>query len=368
MMARRFLPRDIDELVFWYERFISPLALIGGFLADNYILLRRVDLWTTDALFGFYLFASAAAIIFLNAAEAGRIRSPRVLSLVPFMPVVIQFSIGGLFSGFLSLYSRSAAFAGSWVFVAIVAILLLSNERFLRWYRRLVFQVSLYFVVLYSFLIFFLPVVFKRIGADMFLWSGAVSGVGISVFVVLIYLVAPARVREARVNLVATILSLTLLFNMLYFANLIPPLPLALKSGGLYHSVLHQTDGAYLLEGEEIPWYEAFLRYNLTFHKVPGESVYAFTAIFAPTGLTTTIVHEWQLYDAATNTWNTVADIPFDITGGRDGGYRGWSGKFDPAPGSWRVNVLTPTGQLITRISFTVVDASTSPTLVETTL
>lgn len=367
MIARRFLPKDTQELIWWYERFISPIALIGGFVADNLILLRRVDLWTTDALFGFYLLAAASGIIYLNAAEGGRFRSERALALVPWMPVIIQFSIGGLFSGFLSLYSRSAAFYGSWVFVVIVALLLLSNERFHRLYRKLSFQVSLYFVVLYSFLIFFLPVVFRRIGPDMFLFSGAVTLGAIVAFIALLAWVAPLRVREAWVNILASVAALTLMFNILYFANLIPPLPLSLKAGGLYHSIVHETDGTYTLLGEEVPWYESFLRYNLIFRKSPGESVYALTAIFAPTGLTTMIVHQWQRLEP-TGEWTTTAEIPFQITGGRDGGYRGWSGKYDPTPGSWRVNVLTPSGQLITRIGFTVQEASTTPILEQTTL
>jgi hypothetical protein len=49
MIARRFLPRDTQELVLWYERFISPLALIGGFISDNLILLRRIGSPEIDA-------------------------------------------------------------------------------------------------------------------------------------------------------------------------------------------------------------------------------------------------------------------------------------------------------------------------------
>lgn len=368
MIARRFLPKDVRELVHWYERYISPIGLIGGFVADNLILLKRVDVWTTNALLGTYLIVSALGIVFINAAESGRVRSERLIALMPFVPVVMQFSMGGLLSGYLSLYSRSAAFGGSWVFVVIVALLLLSNERFIRFYSRLSFQVSLYFVVLYSFFIFFLPVIFKRIGSDMFVISGALSLGLIAAFQVLLAHVAPAREKEARTAIARAVAIIFIVFNVLYFENLIPPLPLALKAGGLYHSVVHEPDGTYVLEGEEVPWYESFLRYNLTFHRVPGESAYVFTSIFAPAGLTTTIIHEWQRFDVPTNLWVTVADIPFQINGGRDAGYRGYTGKFDPAAGKWRVNVLTPTGQIITRISFTVVDATTSPDLVQSTL
>jgi len=368
MIARRFLPKNVRELVHWYERYLSPIGLIGGFVADNLILLRRVDVWTTNALLGSYLIIAALGIVFINAAESGRVKSNRLLALVPFVPVVVQFSMGGLFSGYLSLYSRSAAFGGSWVFVVIVALLLLSNERFIRFYTRLPFQVSLYFVVLYSFLIFFLPVVFKRIGPDMFVISGVLSLGIIAAFQVLLAHVAPLREKEARTAIARSVVIIGLIFNILYFENLIPPLPLALKAGGLYHRVVHEPSGMYVLEGEEVPWYESFLRYNLTFHRVPGERAYVFTSIFAPEGLTTTIIHQWQRFDTTTNAWVTTADIPFQISGGRDAGYRGYTGKFDPAAGKWRVNVLTPTGQIITRISFTVVDATTTPRLVQSVL
>lgn len=368
MIARRFLPKDTQELVRWYERYISPLALIGGFIADNLILLRRVDLWTTNALLGSYLVIAAASILFLNAAEEGKVRRTWLLKIVPFIPVVMQFSIGGLFSGYLSLYSRSAAFAGSWVFVTAVALLLLGNERFIRLYYRLAFQVSLYFFVLYSFFIFFLPVVFHRIGFDMFLYAGVASVTLTAALMFLLSRVSPQRLRAGLSRIAQVVVSTFILFNLLYVGNLIPPLPLALKAGGLYHSVVREPDGTYSLTGEEVPWYEAYLRYNLVFHKVPGESAYVFTAIFAPTDLTTVIIHEWQHYDVGTGSWKTVADIPFEITGGRDGGYRGYSGKYDPEPGKWRVNVQTPSGQLITRISFTVEEASSSPALIGSSL
>ena len=85
---------------------------------------------------------------------------------------MIQFAFGGLFSGFLSLYSRSASFALSWIFVLVLAFLLLGNERFRKLYVRLSFQIPLYFTVLLSFFAFFLPVVFRSIGPWMFVASG----------------------------------------------------------------------------------------------------------------------------------------------------------------------------------------------------
>ena len=62
MVIRRYLPKDVEELVHWYERYISPLSLVAGFLADNFILLRRVDLWRSNALLFSYLIVAAAGI------------------------------------------------------------------------------------------------------------------------------------------------------------------------------------------------------------------------------------------------------------------------------------------------------------------
>src|SRR3989344_3728797 len=65
-----------------------------------------------------------------------------------------------------------AAVAASWIFVILLAALLLANERFVRFYMRFAFQVGIFFTTLFSFLIFFLPVIFHRIGPYMFFASG----------------------------------------------------------------------------------------------------------------------------------------------------------------------------------------------------
>ena len=39
----------------------------------------------------------------------------------------------------------------------------------------------------------------------------------------------------------AWMLSVVLIVNILYFANLIPPVPLALKDAGIYHQVNHNS-------------------------------------------------------------------------------------------------------------------------------
>jgi hypothetical protein len=351
-MARRYLPKSVEELAEWYMRYVSPLSLIGGFLADNLFLLRRVDLWTSNVLLFSYLAVAALCIILYNLIESGRLRSAFFLKVVPLVPVVAQFAFGGLFSAYLSLYSRSAALPVSWIFVVGIAALLIGNERFVKLYRRFSFQIAMYFTVLYSFLIFFLPVLFNEIGPFMFFAAGLCALVALSVFVRIIFILIPERVSE-RTALARAVAIIFIVFNALYFLNAIPPLPLALKDAGVYHSI-ERTPSEYVLTYEPLPWYEQFLPYNTVFHKAPGEPVYVWSAVFAPTGLTTTIFHEWQHYDDAQNEWVTEQMIQFSILGGRDGGYRGYSARPNPEAGAWRVNVITQYGQIIGRISFTI--------------
>ena len=149
--------------------------------------------------------------------------------------------------------------------------------------------------------------------------------------------------------------------NVLYFTNIIPPVPLSMKDGGVYHLVERMEDGTYSLETEPRKWYEFFKRERL--HHVAGEPVYVFSSIFAPTDINTNIFHRWQYFDTQKNKWITASMIQFPIIGGRDSGYRGYSLKRAVFPGKWRVDVITERKQVVGRISFDIVDTKEKPIL-----
>jgi len=363
-MIRRYLPKSTEELIHWYERYMSPLALITGFLVDNFFLLDRVDVVLGNVLLVSYLGVAALAIATLHYIESGRVQNAAVLSLAPFIPVTMQFAFGALFSGYLALYSRSASIAISWIFVIAIASLLIGNERFRRLYTKAVFQIGIWFTALFSFLIFFLPVVLRTIGPWVFLLAGAVSIALVAAFLGGLYRLVPERVTAMRTTALRAIALIFITFNVLYFTNLIPPLPLSLKDAGVYHSV-SRTGWEYHLLAEPLPWYRSFLNYNTTYHRYRGEGAYVFTSVFAPSGLSTIILHEWQYYDPAMRDWVTKSTLQFSIYGGQDKGFRGYTKKSSLQEGSWRVNVLTQYGQLIGRVKFTVINSPEKPELIE---
>lgn len=346
------LPRSTEELLHWYERFISPLTLIVAFTIDT-LAFRRVDLLLSNLLLFGYLAIAATAILAYHLIQSGHARGKFFLTILPFTPVLMQFGFGGLFSAFVILYSQSAAYAASWIFIAGLAVLLISNERFRKLYTDFVFQSSVFFGVLLSFLIFFLPVISGRIGIEMFFGSQVVAVLVMVLFVKLFASVIPEMYRSSRRKLLRSIFSILLLFNLLYFVNVIPPLPLALKEATVAHSV-ERVSGNYELTVEPLKWYERYLRYNTVFHRTNSEPVYVFTSVFAPTRLSTTVTHEWEYYDHVRESWDLVSRVSYPIQGGRDGGYRGYTREDALVPGDWRVNVRAADGRLIGRVGFTI--------------
>jgi hypothetical protein len=345
------LPRSTEELLQWHERYISPLTLVIGFTLDA-VIFRNVDLVASNILLFVHLCIAASGIVLFHLVHSGYLRSKFFLQFLPFVPSLIQFSFGALFGGFVILYSQSAAYATSWIFIAILAALLIGNERFRRLYTQFAFQATIYFAVLISFCVFFLPIIFLRIGTEIFLFSEAVALVATLFLLRTFAYFAPQIVHAARWTLLKSIGSILLIFNVLYFTNAIPPIPLALKDAQVAHGLSRAGD-IYMLEAEPLLWYQQYLNYNTTFHRAPGERIYVFSAIYAPARLSTTITHEWEYYDESAGKWILKSSVPFPISGGRESGYRGYTISNSAEEGAWRVNVRNGE-KLVGRVSFTV--------------
>lgn len=349
-MIRKYVPHSTEELIHWYERYVSPFSLLIGFTVDV-IAVQALDLFQYSFVLLFHLVLSAVAIILLHYVSARKFEQWFILKIAPFIPVVIQFSFGGLFSGFVLLYSRSAGFALNWIFIVLLAVLLLGNERFRKVYVTFPVQITIWYVALFSFSIVYAPVLSKILGTMTFLAGGALTLIVTGAYAFFAQRVIPEFLDEDRKKVARNIFAAFVVINVLYFMNAIPPLPLALRDAGVFHSVTRKG-GAYEVTYEPLSWDKFYWRYNKIFHYTKGEVVYVYTAVFAPSGISTTLIHEWQQYDERSDQWVTHENIGFAISGGREGGYRGYTLKQDIAPGEWRVNVKTTQGLIIGRVSF----------------
>ncbi len=342
----------LREFLARYERYVSPVTLVMGFIFDS-IMLRRIDVFFSNALLISYLLIAAISIIMLNVSESrrgGDATPSRFHFILVFM---MQFCFGGLFSSSFLFYSRSGSFVSSWPFLVLILAYMVGNEFFRRNYTRLGFQVSAFFSALFSYLIFFLPVVLGKMDDSIFLLSGLSTLFITGLFIYVLSWFVPIRIKKSAPLLAAAVGGIFALVNTLYFTNLIPPIPLALKESGVYRTVTAFPDGSYLIRGEKRNFFEEFFgRYDV--HVAEGDPVYAWTSVFAPDNFNTSIVHVWQRYDEGQKAWVTVNRIYLSIVGGRENGFRTYSSKDGISQGTWRVNAETPRGQLIGRLVFNV--------------
>jgi len=223
-----------------------------------------------------------------------------------------------------------------------------------------------FFLSLFCFMIFILPVVLRAMGRLVFLLSGALSLLLWWLFVRLLRTRAKESFSHHPQTVVASSAAIFIIINVLYFMNVIPPLPLSLQDASVHYSVTRTEDGAYLMQSERQGWL-GFFRLVPRFHVAPGVPIYFYSAVFSPTSLNTEIIHEWQTYDSRRG-WITADRIALSVRGGRDGGYRTYSVKSGIKPGAWRVNVETPTGAILGRYRFNVLSQSGEPPTLETEL
>lgn len=359
------MDRSSHALEVWihrYERYVAPFTFVIGFLFDT-ITLKRVDFWIDHLVLIAYMIIAGGAIIILYSFESGRLRFWIVERGIALVPMAMQFAFGGLFSAFVIFYIKSASVAKSWLFLSMLAVIFVGNERFQKRYHRLTFQISIFFIAVFSYSIFLVPILIRKIGADIFLLSGVVSIASIALFLFILSGINRRRIRESMPAFAISIGVLYAAFNLLYFTNVIPPIPLSLKESGIYHSVSRTNENAYAVTFEKAPWYLPLEHTSRMYHWKEGEPIYYFTAVFAPSLLTVTLFHRWSWYDTARREWKTPEEIALPIFGGRDRGYRGYSFKTGITPGIWRVEVVTERGQVLGRETFTVVEVSQEPAL-----
>lgn len=346
-----------------YERHLSSGAMLFGFIVDN-LTLTRVDLLFDNLVIIFYLSIATASIALVHFHASRRWEHEWLTLARTFAPVPMQYAFGGLFSSFVVFYTRSASLISSWMFLLLLFTLLIGNEFVRERYARLTFQVGVLFFAVYSYAIILVPIVVGKMGTMVFLASGVVSVCVVSLLMLGFAYISRDRVAKHLRSMVLAIAGIYVAMHVAYFTNIIPPVPLSLKDAGVYHAVWKATDGSYHVLGEYRTWWERIWPVE-TIHLAPQERAYVYSSVFAPTRISTRIVHEWEYFNASTGSWESQFTYSFAIVGGRDGGYRGYTEKMSVPEGKWRVSVRTPEGLLLGRLRFTVVKVSAPPALYE---
>lgn len=337
----------------WIRKHISAVAFATGFVWDAFTL-TRIDLVYENIVFVTYLIVAAIGIFLVHSVETRFFAPQWLLKIRAWLPAVVQFPMGGLFSGFVIFYTKSASVFTSWPFLLILFLLFVGNECFRKRYERLVFQLSLFYFALLSYLILIMPVIVGTIDTATFILAGIVSVFAISVYIHMLARVFPKLYKQGKQHIWLIVSLIYVGFNVLYFTNIIPPVPLALKEIGVFHSVVREGTGDYLVSYEKPAWYEFWREASGVYHRVGNEAAYCYSSVFAPTRIRTPIYHSWQR-KTSSGEWVREDRIHFSIEGGRDGGYRGYTIKSNLPEGPWRCVVETESKLVIGVFQFNVI-------------
>ena len=341
------------QFYFKYERILIPATLESGFLAD-YFTFSNIQIGITFFMLAVYWLLAGTVILAINFYDAGRI--PQKFKYIRlFLPLPLQFFFGALLGASLIFYWFSGAFSVSWPIMLIVAFLMIFNDVFRHYFERPALHIGVYFFATFSLFSLILPFVFSSIDVWVFLLAGVASLIVFGGFIgILMYFCS--EIKRQKWLLFFVVFGIFTSMNTLYFLNIIPPIPLALREARMYREIKVSSLQYTMKEESESLWDKYFfdLIYGQKLHPKKNEKVYLYNAIFAPAKLTSKIIHQWQYYDENQKKWLDINELSFNIVGGRKEGYKGYSFMSNLQEGRWRINVQNERGQVLGRVRFVI--------------
>ncbi|MCC7460251.1 MAG: DUF2914 domain-containing protein [Proteobacteria bacterium] len=340
------LGKSILLTVGMQKKSLEGIPMAAGFLLDVFTLGRIDQLWSI-ALQVIYIVMIFVFIGMSNIPEERR----KFGFFWKYYDFLLQFCFGGLLSAYSIFYFKSASSLLVVLFAAILFFLMVVNES--KRFHAMNFPIRhvLASLCLTSFMVYFIPIIFHWMNWFSFLISVAASYFFYMWFVDkthkgMTWKDQPKKQRAWWGGLVP------ILFTILYFFKLIPPVPLSCSELGVYHNVERKGD-VYELYYTRPAW-KFWESGDQTFIYRDGDRVNVFTSVFAPSNLKHKIQIRWEKKDQLGN-WQTTDIIPIAINGGRDKGYRGVANKQNVQLGQWRVRIETEDGRELRRLKFKII-------------
>ncbi len=343
----------MQDLKLKYAHLILPIALLGGFFIDT-LTLNQIDQFFDNAILIFHLIIVAITISLLFTEGTGFGSKFLNDQRKKIIQTIMAFSFGALFSGFIIFYTRSGSLLSSWPFILPMLLLMLGTEFKKHYFQKNALQIIVFYLALLAWANFFIPVVFKKIGSLMFILGTVVSTLIIFLFIEFLRVLNKRQVKKYEKHISVRIILIFILFNVLYFARIIPPVPLSLKFKAVYYDI-EKKGNNYYAEYEKTSWYNILNKRSKVIYWQEGEDIYVFTQIFAPTQIGTSVYHVWEYYDEVTRSWIQSDRVEINIQGGRKDGYRGYSKKKNLSYTQWRVRTQTIEKQNLGIIKFNII-------------
>jgi hypothetical protein len=347
----------------WRERFRAFRArhareesiafFIGGFLFDA-VMVGRIDETPLLVQQAAYLVVTGILLGGMLRFELLQLQPPRWLGRpLRYLEHAIHFMLGTLLNAFILFYVKSGSGVTAALFLVLISLLLLVNEhpRFHRLGPVVLF--ALYSFSLTSYLAYLLPVLLGHLRPWMFFVA---SGLSLLPIVLLARLMARwgEDRRLAFRRALGPAVGLQTLLLLLFVVRLVPPVPLSVRSLGVWHGVEREGSEFKLSRLPRPRWRDLWRHDERVFLARPGDRVFVFTRVFAPHNFRDQVRVRWAKWELRRGAWNESDAIPLRIVGGREEGFGGYAYKQNWSPGDWRVAIETEDGREIGRIRFEI--------------
>ena len=335
----------------WY-----PLSFfLGGIVFDLITLGPVDDTLTLISLYTFTVIALLLLCLEILKESSQKNFSDLVEKIWNYKTEAFHFLLGSVLSAFFFFYYQSASLQASFSFLFFWIILLTFNEFFPIGRGGMAFRFALCFFCLFALNILLLPILIGQVGALIYLLSLAVS-------ILALYFIHQLLLRKLKKffgpgaksvlanNFRYPMLVVTLFFVVVYFAKVIPPVPVSTSYIGVFHDV-KKENSEYVLSYDRSKWL-FWQKGAQDFSYREGDKVFIFVQVYSPAKFEDRVFLKWMMYSDAQNKWVQTDRIPFSIRGGRKEGYRGYAYKENYQEGKWRVLVVTDDDRELGRIYF----------------
>ncbi len=346
----------------------EPLCTVGlfvaGFLFDT-LAVGRIDKLHNIIHQATYLTFCALLTGWELRELHGRFAPPeRLKGAWRYHAGATHFMLGTLLNIYTLFYFKSASLGTSFVFLVLLAGLLAANELKPFENSGTTLRFTLFSLCLVSYFTYLIPTLVGAIGVFPFLGTLIAATGCVALLWRWLRRDLPDADHVLKRHLLMPYAFVVLGFSALYFLKVIPPVPLSLSEIGIYHEVRREGDEFVLSRARSTARF--WERGDQTFHARPEDKIYCYVSIFSPTRFAEQLQVRW-LYRGETRRWTEADAIPLSISGGREGGWRGFTAKSNWKPGDWRVRVETSDGRELGRIDLKVIpdDSATPPTLHE---
>lgn len=332
------------------RRYFPAAFFIGGFVFDL-VTLSRIDETFQLVQQFIYLAIIGAYLVFEKSQRVEAFfSSGRRATIWSYRTEAVHFLLGSLMSVYMIFYFKSASIWNSFIFIGGMAVLLVLNE-----FEKVkglgdITRFSLFSLSSVSYFIYLVPILWKTVGFFTFIFSLAASAVFVYIFIHRLKKYEHIKGSHIFSRVFLPSMAVHVIFLVLYIFRLLPPVPLSVEKIGIYHDI-KKANGEYQLSYDRPIW-KFWQRGAQSFVAQPGDKVFCFASVFAPTFFRDQIKMEWWYGTGAG--WSRTDSIPMQISGGNDRGFRGYTFKGNYDPGDWQIRVVTSDDRELGRIYFSV--------------